>query len=61
MAPRLCEVPIRYMLDNIVGGETPTDEVREKFRFWRVKRIKQESGLYWRAASSFVLCADLHS
>ncbi|KAI0780330.1 hypothetical protein C8Q74DRAFT_758453 [Fomes fomentarius] len=52
MAPRLCEVPVRYMLDNIVGGKTPTDEVRQKFRFWRVKRIKQESGLYWRASDS---------
>ncbi len=55
MIKRLHELPIQHMLDVIVGGETPTDEVRKKYRYHSVKRVKRESGLYWRVVSSFIL------
>ncbi len=55
MNQRLHELPIQHMLDVVVGGETPTDEVRKKYRYHSVKRVKRESGLYWRVVSSFIL------
>ncbi|KAI0794659.1 hypothetical protein C8Q74DRAFT_1445958 [Fomes fomentarius] len=66
MIKLLHELPIQHMLDLVVGGETPTDKVRKKYRYHSVKRVKRESGLYWRVSDSVdsaleaADCEDLH-
>ncbi|KAI0794693.1 hypothetical protein C8Q74DRAFT_590188 [Fomes fomentarius] len=66
MIQRLHELPIQHMLEVVVGGETSTDKVRKKYRYHSVKRVKRESGLYWRVSDSVdsaleaADCEDLH-